>query len=66
MDTIQLPKHVIARAERRWADKLQQDAQVWTSGKPGMSSTVRMVQDGLRSMPVTIKHSRKGPRAVTA
>ena len=34
MDESKLPHHVIERNERRWAEKLRQDARAWQTSRP--------------------------------
>ena len=66
MAHIPLPEHVIAKAERRWANKLQEDIQAWTNGRLGSGQTKRnIVRDEHRTIPVTIKRGRrvKAPHA---
>jgi hypothetical protein len=59
MDDIQLPRHVIARLEHRWANRLQRDAKAW-SGERGSSVRLRRVQSyGPRDIPITVRRSRR-------
>jgi hypothetical protein len=59
MDDILLPRHVIDRLERRWANRLQQDAKAW-SGVRGSPVRLRRVQSyGPRDIPVTVRRSRR-------
>jgi hypothetical protein len=43
-----LPRHIVDRFERRWAQKLEAQARNWKSAKPGQTLTVR-------SMPVVVR-----------
>jgi hypothetical protein len=54
MDDIRLPKHVIAKAEQRWASKLQQEAEAWSSRRLNGSQTGQPLRDESRSIPVTV------------
>ena len=38
MDRLDLPKHVLERVERRWAQKLQQQALAWKESRPDKQS----------------------------
>ena len=60
MDDVRLPKDVVARAERRWANKLQQQAKAWASGRPRGEQSGRVIRDGQRNIPVEIKRGRRG------
>ena len=54
MDDIRLPKHVIAKAEQRWANKLQQEAEAWSSRRPHGSQAGQLPRDKSRSTPLTV------------
>ena len=60
MDDVRLPKDVFARAERRWANKLQEQAKAWTSGRPRGEQGGRVIRDGQSNIPVVIKRGRRG------
>ena len=55
-----LSQHVIAKLERRWARRLQLDAQAWTGERQARQFEDRaVVRDGRRPIPVAIKRSRR-------
>jgi hypothetical protein len=60
MDNIPLPKHVLDRAERVWASRLQQDARAWSRIRQGGTHARSIARDG-RAIPVSFKRS---PRPV--
>ena len=39
MDRLDLPKHIVERVERRWAQKLQEQALAWKSSRSEAQST---------------------------
>jgi hypothetical protein len=63
MDDILLPRHVIDRLEHRWAARLQQDAEAWSSERD-RSLRLRPAQScGPRGIPVTVRRSRRAAAA---
>jgi hypothetical protein len=58
MEDIRLPRHVIDRLENRWANRLQQDARAWSSGRTRPSNPRHVQNDGARIIPVTVKRAR--------
>jgi hypothetical protein len=66
MDNTRLPNHVIAKVERRWANKLQREAKAWNKGKLGASSAAVTARNGSRSIPVAIKRRRRTAKPFSA
>jgi hypothetical protein len=63
MEDIRLPRHVIDRLERRWANRLQQDAKAWSD--KGRSVQLRHVQSyGPRDIPVIVRRARRAADAL--
>ena len=63
MDDILLPRYVIDRLEQRWAARLQQDAEAWSSEKE-RSQRLRPAQScGSRGIPITIRCSQRAAAA---
>jgi hypothetical protein len=63
MDDIPLPKHVIERAERVWANRLQQDARAWSRTRPG-GTFARSIARGGRAIPVSFKRIPRPAQAL--
>jgi hypothetical protein len=59
MDDIRLPRHVIDRLEHRWANRLQQDAKAWSGERGRLVQSRRVLSDGLRTVPVTVRRARQ-------
>lgn len=56
MDRPDLPKHVVERVERRWAQKLQEQVVAWKNSRSSKHSTTAS------EVPVVRRRSRKGAR----
>ena len=52
-----LPKHLLDRAERRWASRLAKEAVSWRSEKPKLGDRAAVVDRSGRLVPVTFKRS---------
>jgi hypothetical protein len=52
-----LPKHVLDRAERRWASRLAREAVSWRSEKPKLGDRTAVVDRSGRLVPVAYKQS---------
>jgi hypothetical protein len=63
MDESKLPRHIIERNERRWAEKLRQDARVWQTLPP---SAVRATQPAMTESGIPVvrqtRRLRRAPR----
>ena len=58
MEDIRLPRHVIDRLERRWASRLQQEVQAWSSDRSRPAHARHVQTDGARAIPVIVKRAR--------
>jgi hypothetical protein len=58
MEDIRLPRHLIDRLEHSWASRLQQDVQVWSSGRSKPAHARQVHTDGARAIPVIVKRAR--------
>jgi hypothetical protein len=65
MNDLQLPLHVINRLERRWAARLERDATIWRDDQ-SIRPLRRILQDGKRQIPVTVKRTAVPRRAAPA
>jgi hypothetical protein len=54
MVELKYPRHVVVRVERRWAQKLEAQAQAWKAAKPNV--------DGMTDRGVQVLRRRKRPR----
>lgn len=52
MNGANLPRHIVDRFEKRWAQKLEAQAQVWKSARPSDQSTTE------RGVPVVRRRKR--------
>jgi hypothetical protein len=55
MDRSNLPRHIVERFERRWAQKLEAQLHAWKPAKPGDRS---MTDQGV---PIVHRHKRAKP-----
>jgi hypothetical protein len=54
MQDINLPRHVVAALEKKWAERLQQQAAAWRTGKPPVRSRTEAG--------VVVEHRLRRPR----
>jgi hypothetical protein len=58
----ELPSHIVAKLENRWAARLARDAADWRTGKPGHSGRTEIIDRAGRAVPRTLKRApRPGP-----
>jgi hypothetical protein len=58
MNETEIPRHIIERSERRWAEKLKQETQRWQESGPVRPATVSKVETDVpvvRSLPSNTK-----------
>jgi hypothetical protein len=58
MNATKIPRHIIERSERRWAEKLKHETQRWHESRPVRPATVSKVESDVpvvRSRPARVR-----------